>query len=116
MYDRYMGYLQGREPLASTAYFCLTILERSTKKKRCRELASEVYRIELEVLNKIGHLSSERGGQQARKASGKDNDLTYQNRRFLEEAIKAIIRRAAEKAHAPDGDLQKISLSDLPSV
>ena len=55
MYDRYMGYLQGREPLASTAYFCLTILERSTKKKRCRELASEVYRIELEVLNKIGH-------------------------------------------------------------
>ena len=121
MYDRYMGYLQDREPLASMAYFCLTILERSTKKKSnekktCRELASEMYGIELEVLNKTGHLSSERGGQQARKASGKDNDLTYQDRRFLEEAIKAVIRRAAEKAHAPDIDLQEISLSDLPSV
>ena len=73
MYDRYMGYLQDREPLASMGYFCLTILERSTKKKstekkKCRELASEMYRIELEVLDKIGHLSSERGGQQARKA------------------------------------------------
>ena len=33
MYDRYRGYLQDREPLASMAYFCLTILERSTKKK-----------------------------------------------------------------------------------
>ena len=103
------------------AYFCLTILERSTKKKSnekktCRKLASEMYRIELEVLNKIGNLASERGGQQARKASGKDNDLTYQDRRFLEEAIKAVIRRAAEKAHASDGNIQKISLSDIPSI
>ena len=121
MYDRYKGYLQDREPLASMAYFCLTILVRSTKKKgnekkTCRKLASEMYRIELEVLNKIGHLASERGGQQARKASGKDNDLTYQDRRFLEEAIKAVIRRAAEKAHASDGNIQKISLSDIPSI
>ena len=75
-----------------------------------------MYRIKLKVLNKIGNLSSERGGQQARKAIGKDNDLTYQDRRLLEEAIKAVIRRAAEKAYAPDSDLQEISLSDLTSV
>ena len=109
MYDRYEGYLEGREPLASMAYFCLTIL--GGKKK-----AAKMYRIKLKVLNKIGNLSSERGGQQARKAIGKDNDLTYQDRRFLEDAIKAVIRRAAEKAYAPDSDLQEISLSDLTSV
>ena len=121
MYDRYTGYLQGREPLAGMAYFCLTILERSTKKKlnekkKHREVAAEIYGIKSEVLNKIGHLSSERGGQEARKASGKDNELTAQDRRFLKEAIKAVIRRAAEKGHDPDSDLPAISLLDLPPV
>ena len=61
MYDRYMGYRQGREPLTTMAYFCLTILERSTKKNHSREVAAETYGIKLEVLNKIGHLSSEKG-------------------------------------------------------
>ena len=112
LYDRYMGYLQRREPLTTMAYFCLTILELSKGRAR----AAEMYGIELGVLDKIGHLSSEKGGQQARKASGKDNDLTAQDCRFLKEAIKAVIRRAAEKAHDPDGDLPEISLSNLPPV
>ena len=116
MYDRYMGYRQGREPLTTMAYFCLTILERSTKKNHSREVAAETYGIKLEVLNKIGHLSSEKGGQQARKASGTNNNLTAQDRRFLEEAIKAIIRRAAEKAYAPNSDFPEISLSAFPPV
>ena len=51
------------------------------------------------MLTKIGFLSSDKGGQQARKKSGTNNNLTAQDRRFLEEAIKAIIRRAAEKAY-----------------
>ena len=116
MYDRYMGYRQGREPLTTMAYFCLTILERSTKKNHSREVAAETYGITLEVLSKIGHLSSEKGGQQARKASGTNNNLTAQDRRFLEEAIKAIIRRAAEKAYAPNSDFPEISLSAFPPV
>ena len=117
MYDRYMGYRQGKELLAGMAYFCLTILELSTKEERNRrKMASKMYGIELGVLDKIGCLSSERGGQQARKASGKDNDLTAQDRHFLEEAIKVVIRRAAEKAHDPDGDLPEISLSDILPV
>ena len=116
LYDRYMGYLRGKEPLASMAYFCLTVLERSTEKKNSRKVASETYGIKLEVLKKIGNLSSEKGGQQARKAVGKDEDLTTQDRRFLEEAIKAVIRRAAERAHDPDRDLLQISMADLPAL
>ena len=54
------------------AYFCLTILQGSGDRKK----AAKKYGIKLEVLNKIAQLSSERGGQQARKASGKKNDLT----------------------------------------
>ena len=114
LYDRYMGYRQGKEPLAGMAYFCLTILERSTEKKNSRKVAAETYGIKLEVLNKIGHLSSEKGGQQARKAGGKDEDLTTQDRHFLEEAIKVVIRRAAERAHDPHRALPQISMSDLP--
>ena len=110
MYERYMGYLQGREPLATMAYFCLTVLQ-GPKRKR---YAARRYATNFEVLNKIGYLSSERGGERARRAQGKDNDLTGQDRRFLKEAIKAVIRRAAEKAHAPDRDLPEISLLDLP--
>ena len=115
MYDRFQGYRLGREPLTSMVYFCVTVLEGPPRKKR-RETAAKKYGIQLEVLNKLGELSSERGGQQARKALGKDNDLTAQESRFLEEVIKAIIRRAAEKAHAPDSDLPEISLSDLPPI
>ena len=115
MYDRFQGYRLGREPLASMAYFCVTVLEGQPRKK-ARTAAAKKYGIQLEVLSKLGDLSSKRGGQQARKAIGKDDDLTAQESRFMEEAIRAVIRRAAEKAHAPDGDLPEISLSDLPPI
>ena len=116
MYDRYMGYRQGREPLTTMAYFCLTILESSTKKNNSRDVAAKTHGIKFEVLSEIGRLSSEKGGQQARKASGTNNNLTAQDRRFLEEAIKAIIRRAAEKAYAPNSDFPEILLSAFPPV
>ena len=116
MYDRYMGYRQGREPLTTMAYFCLTILEDSIKRNHSREVAAKKYGIEVEVLKKIGRLSSKKGGQQARKASGTNNNLTAQDRRFLEEAIQAIIRRAAEKAYLPNSDFPEISLSAFPPV
>ena len=105
LYDRYMGCRQGKEPLPSMAYFCLTVIERGPTKK---DFSSR-------VRDKIRRLSSGKGGQQARKADGKDKDLTDQDRRFLDKAIKAIIRRAAERAHDPDGDLPPISMSNLPA-
>ncbi len=110
MYDRYMGFRQGREPLASMAYFCLTVLEYSHGK---REKAAKTYGIDLAVLKKIGYLSSEKGGHHARKAIGRSRDLTDRDRRFLEDATRAMIYRAARKAQDPSGNLPKISLSGL---
>ena len=104
LYDRYMGYRQGKEPLTTMAYFCLTVIERSPAKN---DFSSR-------VRDKIRHLSSGKGGQQARKADGRDSDLTDQDSRFLDEAIKAVILRAAERAHGPDRALPQISMSDLP--
>ena len=111
LYDRYKGYCQNRELLQGMAYFCLTVLEdsvahrnhkkhrRNRKPSTKRKKAAEKYGIELEVLTKIGFQSSDLGGQDATKKSGTNNNLTAQDRRFLEEATKAIIRRAAEKAY-----------------
>ena len=107
IYERYMGYLQGREPLPSMAYFCWTMIKDSPTTKRDFSGA---------VRNKIGYLSSKKGGQQARKRIGQDEPLTAQESRFLEEAINVVIRRAAKRAHAPDSNLLQISLSDLPPV
>ena len=112
MYDRYMGYRQGREPLTTMAYFCLTILE----KNNSRKVAAETHGIKFEVLREIGRLSTMKGGQQARKESGTNNNLTAQDQRFLEEAIKAIIRRAAEKACPSNSDFPEISMAAFSPV
>ena len=114
MYSRYLGYRQGREPLWSMSYFCLTVLEGEGRKRR--KAAARKYQIAKSVLDLIGCLSSETGDQQARKGSGRGRKLTDQEHRLLEEATKAVIYRAAEKAHDPDNDLPRISLSDLPPV
>ena len=122
MFDRYMNHRRGREPLPGAAYFCLTMLEYIAEKikqnqKSNRKAASRYFQIDMKVLEKIGLLSSTKGGPTgARKGEGVPDDLTNEESRFLEEAIKKMIRRAAEKAHNPDADLPKISLSDLPQI
>ena len=109
MYDRYMDYRQGRNRLLDIAYFCWTVVKDNpaTKKDFSKE-----------VRNTISRLAGGGGGpKDTRKKEGIDKEpLTDQDRHFLIEAIKAIIRRVAERAHAPDSDLPKISLSDLLPV
>ena len=117
IYHRYMGYRQGKEPLASMAYFCLTFLENMTgQKNNRRKVAAQQYQIDKAVLNKIGELSSKKGGQGSRKADGVYNNFTTEERTFLEQAIKRIIQRTAEKVHSPDKELPKITLSKLPMI
>ena len=122
MFDRYMNHRRGREPLPGAAYFCLTMLEYIAEKikqnqKSNRKTASRYFQIDMKVLEKIGLLSSTKGGPTgARKGEGVSDDLTNEESLFLEEAIKKMIRRAAKKAHNPDADLPKISLSDLPQI
>ena len=102
-------------PLTSMAYFCLTVLEGTAQDKR--QQAATKYGISMTVLNRIGRLSTEKGGPHgARKGEGVSSSLTPKERHFLEEAVKKIIRRAAEKVHDPDTSLKVITMSDLPSL
>ena len=113
IYDRYMNYLQGREPLSGLAFFCLTVLENLAGG---RKAAARKYQIAKGVLREIGYLCSEKGGPEARKAEGVTKELTQEERRFLNQAIKKIIRRVAEKTCSPTAELDKILLSDLKNV
>ena len=124
MYDRYLGYRRGHEPLTGMAYFCLTVLEwmakeetgrHNNQKIKGRDAAAEYFQVSKKVLDRIGNLSTKRGGpSEARKREGVKQDLTAAERRFLRKAVEIMIRRTAEKAHAPGKNLVTISLCDLP--
>ena len=103
MHDRYLGYRERREPLASMVYFCLTALELPWGPGRgAREPAASHYGVDETVLNALWELGSTKGGVGARKAQGVPLEYTREETRFLEEAVKAIIRRSAEVAHDPN--------------
>ena len=71
MYERYLGYRDGREPLPAMAYFCLTVLESEAGAGVSRRAwAASRYGITKNVLQKMGELSSGKGGGLARKAEG----------------------------------------------
>ena len=114
MYARLSGYYEGREGLPGMANFCLTVLEWRFTRNRRRNVA-KVFHIEKAVLDKIGELTATSGGAaSARKAEGVGTDLSPQESRFLEEAVKTLIRRAAEVAQNPGGAFATITLGDLP--
>ena len=115
MYQRYIGYRQGKEPLASMANFCLTVLDdMSGQGKNRRKAAAQKYQFQYAVLRRIGELCNNKGGQRgARKADGVGKDFTTEERTFLEQAIMKIIRRTAKRAANPEEDLPEITLSTL---
>ena len=124
MHQRFLGYRGRHEFLPSVAYFCLSMLEdppvqqssRGGKPRSKRKAAAEKFGIDEGVLNEIGHLSTSRGEGEARKREGTAQPMSPKERHFLDRALKAVIRRVAEQAHTPDGDLPRISWSDLPSL
>jgi hypothetical protein len=121
---------EGRTTLNDGGYFCLTVLEaaaemgRSAPKTRTsgpnslRAKAAEHFQIDLTVLDKIGNLTGNRGGRSgSRKRQGADKPLTPAESEWLEQALKLLIRRAAEVAHDPTpGSHEKITMGDLPKI
>ena len=114
MWQRYEGYLEGKEPLLSMGYFCLTVIQSLAGS---RGGATERFRVERDVLNTVGELTSSRGdGRTARKANQMDGQrpLSKAEERWLERALKLLIARVGEVAGGSQVDT--ISLDDLPSL
>lgn len=122
LFDRYMHHCRGHEPLTGMAYFCFTFLNYWGEKGLNNETtgveaAARYFRISKKVLTTVSKLCSTKGGPLgARKQVGVGQDLTNEERLFLTEAAKKIIRRAAEKAKSPTKILTQITISDLPPI
>ena len=95
------------------AQFLLTVLEAAAGN---RSAASQRYGISNRVLDRVGVLCDSKGGDDARKAKGRDHPLTQQEKQFLEEVVRAMIRRAAEFAHDPDVSFVPLTASDFPGA
>lgn len=112
---RFEGYKAGREPLPAMAYFCLTVLESGVGKKSRRRSASKRYRIDNDVLNKLGELTETRGGcLTARKMSASSAPYSPKEIRWIEEAVKAMIRQVA--GIESGGNVRDVGMSNLPTL
>ena len=114
MLGRYEDLCNDRDKLTNVVYFCLTILE---KLAGGRANATKMFGIDNKVLNEVGKLAAEKGGRAiARKAKGINQELTPEETKFLENAVKVFIRRVAEEAQSPGGSFRKITTKDFPEV
>ena len=117
-YEKYLDgkkYLDGNKDLLSMAYACLTFVER--KADGIRKAAAELYRIDYDILDKLGDLTSTKGdAKTARKFPKKGNliPLSEKENKWIEAVIKILIRRTGELANIQSA--QTITMTDLPKI
>jgi hypothetical protein len=91
-----------------------------TGKKSRRKKAAQQYNIKLDVLGKLGELTANLGvGVEARKVYPGGSQLrnpSHRERKWIEEAMKKIIRRVGEHAADPQEVLPKNTLAKLPQL
>lgn len=95
LWERFEKYLEGKEPLLSMAYFCLTYMESIAG---TRKRIGAKYSIPLNVLNKLGELTAKEGDElTARKGKGhKLTPLSLENKQWIEATIRLLIEKAGE--------------------
>jgi hypothetical protein len=122
LWFRFKQYQAAKEPLASMAYFCLTLVEQTaagTGAGGVRQQAASLYSIDIGVLNAIGNLTAAVGDSwSGRKfTAGPDRRaLASDEKHFIEEAIKALIRRKGEYDADPSLPLPALNRSLLPAI
>lgn len=113
MKRRFDEYRLRRAKLPATAYFCVTVLE---EKYGSRKEAARKCGVSKKVLDKIATLATDKGGEDARKAAGADDEYTNQERRFLNQAVVEVIIRTAQVAADASQNIPQITMADLPSL
>lgn len=120
MWRRFQQFREGKEPLLSMAYACLSFLESTTAQKQgSRRAVCSKYAIDEGVRTKLGDLVSEKGSpEEARKldhgATGVP--LSGAEKEWVEQVILALIRRKAEYDHDPSRLFPQITLTDFPHI
>jgi len=112
MWKRFEIYKDGREPLLSMAYFCLSYLEGICGS---RGTIVKTYKIERKILDKLGDVSSECGSKlQARK--GKDNNfinLDSDTISWVEKCILEIIKHLGKIQAIGNGKVEILKLTSI---
>ncbi len=122
MWQRYVQYLQGHEPLLSMGYACLTRMEfaaRNAPVKGARRKVEHVYGIEEEVLRKLGEFTTNLGDEaEARKvhAGNQNRPPTDRERAWIEAAVRALVHRSGEHDADPQRALPRVTMADLPNL
>ena len=109
---RFRGYKDGREPLLSMAYFCLTLV-RSAGGGQSN--AAKAFGIGQSVLRKLGDLASNRGDRAvARKAHATSQPLADAEHKWIEATIKQLVLRLCD----PPSRYQRapLTMADLPPL
>jgi hypothetical protein len=115
MWTLYECYLQGRDRLLPMAYTCLTRFRYGSGGNK--EAASR-YHVDINVLKKLGRLSSTLGDETAARKwdSGHAHQpLSEGDREWVEDAVKLLIYRAGQYASDPDGEWPKITMNTCRS-
>lgn len=112
MFERYVRYRNGGTTLPDAANYCLTVL----KAVGGRRGAAQRFAISEPVLHKLSGLAANKGGPEARKYHGSTEDFSPAEREWLDKALRAIIRRAAEVAFDPCAPRPQITMADLPEL
>jgi hypothetical protein len=112
LWNRFQGYREGKEPLPAMAYFCLTVLE---ARGNGRTGAAKLYQVHEGVLRKLGELTSRRGDDTTgRKFLPTRPPLTPQEAGWVEDVVRALVRRVGE--HAAGAPLRQINMGDFRSL
>jgi hypothetical protein len=112
MFDRWSRYKTGQALLGDTADFCRGALEQGCG----RQAAADRYSVERCVINTLGDLADRKGGPHARKYKGYSAPYFKDEIAWLEAAMRALIRRAAEVAHDFGAIRPPITMRDLPKL
>jgi hypothetical protein len=112
LWRRYQEYLQGREPLLTMAYFCLTLIE---KNAGGRTQAAKNLSVSEKILNKLGEVTSKAGdATSARKWNPTNLPLSATEAKWVKAVIKAIIKRLGETSD--NHSLPVLTMSDFPEL
>jgi hypothetical protein len=110
---RWLGYLAGKEPLPSAAYFIYTIF-RGLGGRSKKDVAA-MFQIDKAVLDKLSELSTNAGSADTvRKFQVALPPARMQDaeRAWLEAAVLRLVRRLGE--YTAGANLERITMADLP--
>ena len=114
LWNRYEMYLDGKERLPTTGYFCLTYFDKFLCKSRAKAL--EKFKISHKIFTELSKVTSNKGDAiSARECiSNMFEPLTEKDNLFIEACIRMFIHRLGE--YAAGAKLSEITMADLPSI